>query len=608
MLDRYSNLKKDILNIESDLNRRRLQIRELGESITRMESVITTSKFERENEINSEVEAMLDEEVSRCRSVYEYDRNVLEQYRLNESTRVGELKKSLKSGDAINSSVYKENFSRLVDMKDKISEAVRVYMNIQDIGIYKDFTMPFRVTTESIDELIEYMDYFYDVDRYDKFSEQVLVIDKRSSEYELRLVWFLLFALLMLLYLFKEIILLPYVLFIIGVCIVRFKHFYRLLCLISAYNTICNLETKSYDVYDKEVGDRISVEEQKLSILLDELNSLVSETKECIDREESRSIDRIRRDFNREDAYETASKRVTSSNDTLEERLEGDKKKLDSLVFELEEEMERLRNVNAELVVLREQINNVYKNLSPSFSESLLQKKFFLGFGSDGEPVSFNYDGRFTLIVYNGRQSNQISSMMDLIKMMCGQIMCSMSPLAYKMHVVDCFHAGTAVAPFQMKVGTGASELMTTVTTHDGTRKFIEEMYAEFQSRRLSVLGRHQSLDDYNLEKLKFNARTMPYLPSFLYNFKYELIVEEEKLSQLCRVAKDVGIVMFFFLDINSFNRFDSKEKDDSKSKPESLKQILQLFEDSVYRIVSTDTTVDVSKVTNQDVMSLIGG
>ena len=240
---------------------------------------------------------------------------------------------------------------------------------------------------------------------------------------------------------------------------------------------------------------------------------------------------------------------------------------------------------------------------------------FFLGFKGD-EPNLFSYNGEPSIVFYSEKKGER-NAILATLKMMCCQILTSMNPLCYVINVVDIRTGGAEFSPFQVtsenEETSKESPIFKIIGSTNTCSVILEDIYKEYNNRRIKVLGSSSSIEEYNSYKESIGAKTMPYRVVFFYEYDYNLIISNEKLRQLCKVANSVGIQIFFMINTDSFEPKDLKREervtlsDEFKYKNEDIYSILKVFDDrNIYSFKFQNETVDITIISKESVINKI--
>lgn len=599
MLTKYSKLKEVIADTEASIKKKREEVNNKQELINNLKVKLQYDKDEREKKVREQIEEILESKISAKRNAMEYDKQVLRQFKHNELEKIELLRARAESPDNVDSGDYKNSFNDLMKLKTTVEDELAKYITKEEIEWYGGLGYGRDLLSDSLDSITENMEYLHELDNYDSVKLKLTKADDKISSFETSAVILVGFIIIAIMIIYKYIIFIPLLGYLVGCVFIRVKHFYYMLEVVDAFSVINSEVEKSLNMYEHVVTDALSDITTKLDAAKAYVEQLCNSIERQIESELNTSIQHIRLNFDRDKARADAEKSVDSSDTHLVDTINCEQEEYDEMMSELISMNEDLSGYKDKLKQLKIDINNVYQKLEPSFSEKLILKEFFLGFDSDEEPVTFKYGGKSTLILYDGSDGNQINYVMTTIKMMCGQIMCSMYPLSYEIFVVDCYTSGVALAPFQVKQddgeGNGDTALFKIIPTNSATKKHVESLYKEFLYRRVDVLGSYKDIEDLNKHKLKYKAKTMQYKISFFYNFDYSLFKDDEMIHQLCRVSESVGIIPIFFMDIRQFGEDDRENGKKYKYNTEVILDALDLFDNNVFGFRISQSGVDIS-------------
>ncbi len=583
-------MKLDITNANLELNT-------IGTNVAKMKDTILDNTQEREARINSAVDEILEERLSKVRSRYDYDRQVLKQFRFKQLAKFGRRKTEIESEDNIDDKEYSANFKKLNALNELLKEKMSLYMDPLDLPLYEDIGYGIEFTPKEVLSAIEDAEYLDGLDKYNVLKEKALLLDSNVPETTLENTAIALGLILFGLYTFKLFLVVPFFLYICFAVLSRLYAHYNLLTLISMYHVTSRYVDASLDSYADNVDNEIGKISRGIDMIQTNMEQLCFKIESAIDAKMGQEIQSMKMNFDRSAVRKEAEANVEEISDMLSNRLKEEEEQYQKAFEKVDALEKELADARQLLDEIRNKIVQTYMELEPSYEAKILLKEFFLGFDSKQEPVTFKYGARETLILYDSKHQSQLAQVMKTIRMMCAQIMCSMYPLAYVIDVVDCYKAGIDLSPFQKEdteLSRGNTELFRTHTSSQDTQKHIDSMFELFQSRRVDVLSTFNHVNLYNENKIKFNARTMPYHVSFFYDFDYKFFSDNEKMRQLCRVSSNVGIVPIVFVDTNRFGISNKEKEIFYDYEPGVLLKILELFGNNIFGFSITEDSVDI--------------
>lgn len=611
MLTRYSSVKKAIGSNLQEIEKMRTDIRECENTVRNLNTHLNSLIQSNQIEIEKECESMLNRGLKKIKDYYDEELGLVTAFREKELDKLNKLQFNLKQSCNVDSSDYNERFSSLTDTFKIVSDGVLRYMSESDLEAYRNVNYGIDLVNESPDKLKEYLDYFDNFRDYDMLVSGVCSVEDKVDNIRKEVLLCIVIASAVVIFAFKYLLVVPYILFIASTLFIRIRGYYNLVRLVDAYLLLESLKEDSLRYYHKQVDSVLFGEDEKLGKCKLHLEQICEQYRRNIMQVRDEKLEKHKREFN----YERARQTAMASIENLTEHTENDLKAEEDKLKNLQEALNTLQDKRADLINelsrLKNEIKSIYEDLTPSFKEKILLSKFFLGFDRNDEPVSFNYNKKATLILYEGETEGQVDAVMNTLKMMCSQIMCSMYPLAYTICVSDTLTGGAPLSAFRSAsedVDTDSgSKLFKVVSTNRGVESHIDELYEIFEKRKLQVLGKYKDIDDYNTDKMKYNARTLPYLVSFFYHFDYKIFNTSEKLQQICRLSADLGIVPVFFVDISRIGN-DIKGDNNSKKfdyKPEILENQVDLFTGNIFGF-SIDESVEIIKFTNKEVIKTL--
>lgn len=611
MLTKYSNVKKSIESSTKSIDKLRNTIHDSETVVSQLRIHLSDLQKSNESEIQKECDMILNRELSRIKDYYAQERAIVTKFKDKEMEKLNRHKLELKNSNNIEAVEFNQRFNELKEIYSTISDGVLKYMSESDLEAYRNVDFGVDLINESPEQLKKRLEYFEDFKGYDMLVSGVCGIETKAESVSKDVLMYSLIATVVVLSAFKFIIVIPYIMFILSTLYIRIRDYYNLIRLIDAYLLLGELSDNTKTYYHEQVDSMLFLEDEKLRNCALHLDQICNELYKKIDCVMEEKLTKHRAEFDYERARQVALSLVEDSTGRVEETLKQEQDKVDKLKGELEDMQLHRSALIDELSSLKRDIKSVYEELTPSFKEKILISEFFMGFDKNDEPVSFNYRKRATLILYEGETEGQVDAVMDTLKMMCSQIMCSMYPLAYNIYTADTLTGGAPLSAFRvssddMDTDSG-STIFKVVSTQRSIDEHIDFLYDVFEKRKLQILGKYKDIDSYNEDKMKYNARTLPYLVNFFYHFDYNIIDNNEKLQQICRLSYELGIVPIFFVDISRIGVYKPSDKDAKRFdyKPEIIENHVDMFTGNIFGF-SIDDVIDIITFDNKTVIETL--
>jgi len=618
MLKKYDNLKVNLGSIKKEIANNKFNLNGHIETRSSFKKLVDTKNRQREKEIAEHIADMKEKYVNDIVSKYDIYLEELSKYRSHVNSEFLKINNYIDSYGFVNN----ESYHKKVDMMEGSINDLNVYlepiMTKDLLEMYKQQGYGHNMDNLTLEKLKEWLKYFDNYEVHNRVIGKALKAEKMivgKVDTSIILVGIIFVGGILIQHRFITI--LPYLLFILVTVYIRTKEFYTLLRLFGLYgytkDRIQELEDtnskelKRYaDYYSKTVGEEYL-----------KYQELIRKMEEEIKKEKEKNTSKVLESFDKDKAREKAEGLIETDTENTLNLLEEEENHIEELSEILQKLTEELRVGKEELKRLKDDIREVYQNLTPSFSSLNMIESFFLGF-KDDEPVRFEYSGKPALIFYNSG-TGELDAVMTTIKMMCGQIMTTLNPLAYSINVVDILTGGAPLSSFQVTERNEddmyESRLFKVASTTSDSSKLIGHLFEQYNMRRVRVLGNHSSIVEYNKKKIDTNARTMPYEICFFYEYDYKLL-EEELMRQLTRIAHSIGFCLFFMIDVSKIeppDKKDDKEEDKEESNKvfqyqiETLYKIFNLFEENnIYGFDVRKDDIDIVNVKKAKIISNI--
>ena len=609
MLARYSGFKEEIIRNNVHVTDLTLALSKQQDTVRKLEEHIEIRLKDNKAQIEKECKELLNRELEQAGSSFDYDYRILEQFKSEQLKKIAQIKFEIDNNSVVDTEEFDSNKRAVGEVFDKISESVLKYIEPSKLQAFRGVGYGLDLINEDPEDLKAMLEYFDGYDDYDQLSKGIVAVDDRVKKISNELLMAGSLIILAVLYTYKVVLILPYLLFIMASLIIRLRSYYYLVRLINAHLLLQDRTVLMDETYSSIVDEHIMKEENRLSESRLFLEQMCDKVSKLINKSKAVELKNVERDFDLNKARENAEKTLMDSTERTKETLEEEKEKLIERRKELED-MIKIREDNIrDMKELKLEIKRVYEELVPSFKETSILTEFFLGFDDEDEPVTFDYKGASTLILYDGSLGGQVKAVMSTLKMMCGQIMTSMYPLAYSMTIVDTLTSGAPLSAFQVTgedEDMGSSDLFEVVSTNTDATKFIDNLYHIMQTRRVKILGKHKDISEFNEEKKKFGAKTMPYKVAFFYHFDYKLLHTNDKLKQICRLSEVLGVIPIFFMDFNSVGESDkANDSQKYKYKSEVILDTLELFDNNTFGFTITDS-VDIVKLDDRKINRML--
>lgn len=612
MFNKYSKLKSELESIERDLNNKKLSYSHSHDTLENLKICQNKDMMERERRIEQEIDRILEEHKNNVEPEFEIYKKILERHKQEVFAQINLYKAKVNNYDFLDDTDYVKDLKEIQARTQKLQEKLSGRLTNELVKTYGKIFKITEISKKDMSKIYFWLDYFENYDSFDKVMQvsdslvtKVKVFEDKSF-FVCIIIIFILLAIK--LKVFLAIIVLSYSFVTL---FIRTKEFYYLARLASVAEYLSNLENSYKISRDIRIDDFKQNEDNKIFLLLDKSRKTFERIQRNIDKAIGNKKEDVIKNFNRSDFKELAERSIEDTSNATQQRIEEEQMRTDKLSDEIRALQEKYLEKKNEISDLKLEIKKTYEDLEPNFKSYQMIDGFFLGFDENDEPVTFNYDGKPTLIIYQSILANQYKALMDTIIMMCCQIMTAMSPLSYKINVVDTMTGGAALSSFQVtsdKEDNVDSELFQTVTTANDVQNLIKELYKEYNNRKVKILGSYNDITEYNNDKKSRNARTEYFIINIFYEYDYGLLASDEKLRQLCRIGKEVGILFIFAIDANKIESPDKTRDNESgkiyKYKPDLLEKI-DLFDNHIYSFIIRDS-VDIVPSSLLDIKKMI--
>lgn len=523
--------------------------------------------------IKEEIDNILKEEINKGTLELDEIKGVLKTYQLKSNEAISFARGELARNYGIEYEKPSAEYTKTKNILNDVNKRLEYNLSTELVNVYKHTILPTRMNNEELDNIYKWLEYFKDYDCYEnimkKFSSTLNFKEKISEEMG-DLTTYLLIIFIITAYFFRTAIALYLIFLTLATVYLRVREFYHLVQLASFTGFLESVKTEYENNRNEKIQNNIDQKEKKLYALKTNIDKVIDDVNKKLQSEYSNLEKIIKNNFDKEKAEKEAKERVQQIANDIEELITKEKIRLEEAERTVKEKEEEVNNVIKELEDLRNKIRSTYENLKPSFKETMLLKSFFLGFDDNNEPVTLPWSGEPMLMCLDNSKVEQYNALMDTIIMMCCQIMTTMSPLSYKINVVDIRTGGAQLSSFQVassKDENAKSELFTTITTTQETSKLIDKMYEVYEGRRLKILGEFKDIDEFNKSKSDRDARTEYYIINILYEYDYKILSENEKMKQLLYIGHSVGIIFICALDTSRIESDTTKCEDKNKYK-----------------------------------------
>lgn len=590
LLDTIEKNKKERDSISNDLIKQETELKNLE---------LFMSQRERQygQDLEKEIDRMLDLQVSKVTSKYDMFRLDLESFKSTVQQQVNENNAMIDSNDVFENATANEEFNELVEVCEKIRTIFESYVTPDKIDLYTDLAYNINFKTSELDKIEQWLHYFENYECFDELMGKVEVIESKLNDKNDK--WFTLICLLGVcacIWAYAKITLPVYFAFILATLYLRCKEYFLLLKLLSVFNIINLTKTNIDEKHKTEISNILTYEKEKVIEEQQNYKVMFQTIEANILLAEEAEKDKVKNSFDRKKAEELAKKGLKRDDEDLKTRINSFKDVISNLKDKLKDTGNLLMQQQQELDDLKYQIIRSYEKLEPSFSETSLIKEFFLGFDqSTKQPVTFNYGGEPTVIFFQGMDDTSYNAVITTLIMMASQIMCIMSPTSYIINMIDTRTAGSQLSAFQItstKETAEESNIFKIISTSKEAKKHVTNLYDIFKDRRVKLLGHYENIEDYNDKKTKTGAKPESFIINFFFNYDYKILNETEEIKTICRVAKDVGIVLFFMIDTEKIG-------DDKDLKYDDLQEFLDLFpEKNLFGFNISENSVEIVNTT----------
>lgn len=579
--------KKDI--VIADLKKQELELSNLEAFINKR-----TKKYE--EDLKKETEHMLELQLERVTSKYDMFRLDLTSFKNNVQEQVNEKNAAINSNKVYESNITDNSFADLAEKCDKVRSIFETYVSPETIELYTNLAYSINFKSKELEDIEEWLQYFENYECYDELMGKVEVVEGKINDQNDK--WFTVICLLgvcAIIWAYAKITLPIYFAFILATLYLRCKEYFLLIKLLSVFNMINTMKTAVEQKCQLEIAEILTFEKEKVIEDQQDYKIMFDEIEANILLAEEAEKDKVKKNFDYESAKKLAAKDLKRDDDELKSRVELTKTNIESIKNNLKDLNDLLMQQQQDLEDLKVRIIKSYEQLEPSFQETDLIKEFFLGFEkATKQPVTFNYGGEPTVIFFQGMNDDSYKAVITTLIMMSSQIMCIMSPTSYTINVIDTRTAGSQLSAFQItstKETTEESNIFKVISTSKEAKKHINALYEVFKERRVKLLGHYENIEDYNEKKTKTGARPESFIINFFFNYDYKILNETEEIKTICRVAKSIGIALFFMIDTEKIG----EEKD---LKYEELKEFLDLFTDkNLFGFNISDNSVSIINV-----------
>lgn len=586
MLKKYDNLKTSLGGLTLEIQNNKDKLRNHMETRNNFKKLIENKNKQREREIAEHIKNMEESYTDEVICKYDDYLEELSKYRSLINSEFLKINKYIDNYGFVDNSQYHNKISAMDEVVDDLKIYLEPVMTDDMLKMYKDQGYGHNLNNLTLNKLKKWLEYFNNYEVHDRVMGKALKAEKAIvGKIDTTIILVVLVVLGSILVQHKYLTIFPYLIFVILTLYLRTREFHILLMLFGIYgytkDRLVDLEDSNSselrryaEYYSKMVGQEYLGYQE----LIVELEKEIKKDKEV-------SVQKALENFDLVEAKKRAESLIEIDTENTINLLEEEETHIEEFSKLIEDLNTELNNGKVELKRLKEDIREVYQNLTPSFKSLEMLESFFLGF-KDDEPVRFIYSGEPALIFYNSK-TGELDAVMTTIKMMCGQIMTTLNPLAYTINVVDTLTGGAPVSSFQVtkrdEDDMYTSKLFKVASTISENNNLIEHLFKEYNSRRVKVLGNYNSIREYNEDKVKINARTMPFEICYFYEYDYK-ILEEELMQQLTRVAHSIGFCLFFMVDMSKIEP--PKKKDDKKDNIEEEKKgIFSYQADTLYKI-----------------------
>lgn len=602
MLTQYRNLLKEMAETQRQVDEISKRLKDQKSELSGFELIMTQQSKQYEENLNKAIDRLLDLQLEKITTKYDVFRLDLASFKSNIQDKIAEQNAAIDSGKVYSSGINNEEFEELSEHCREIKEVFEQYVPVDTIDMYTNLAYSINFKSKELSKISAWLKYFENYECFDELMGKVEIIENKINEKNDK--WFLVICLIMFCAIVSTyaVITLPvYFAFISATLYLRCKEYYLLIKLLSVFNMINTSKIAVESKYEQEITEILTYEKEKVIEDQQDYKVLCDGIEANILIEEEKEKDAARAGFDREDARKRAEKELRRDDDDLKSRIDITKLNIEKITEQLKETRDILIQQESELADLKNKIISSYEQLTPSFHETELLKEFFLGFDKASlEPVTFNYGGEPTIIFFSGKNEDSYKAVITTLIMMSSQIMCIMSPTSYNINIVDTRTAGSQFSAFQItseKEAADESVLFNVISTTKDTKKHITNLYNIFLDRRVKLLGHYEDIEDYNSKKTATGARPESFNINFFFNYDYKVLNETEEIQQICRVAKSVGLVLFFMIDTEKIG-------EEKELKYEELEKFLGLFNDeNIFGFDIQNKSVEIVNISKEKIM-----
>ncbi len=595
LFDTYKQQRDEYYNLLARAQNQKLEC-------TQFKNTLDFKAREYEKSVSAEVEKMLQQKIREVSSEYSKYTMDLEGFEEEVSREIGHIKGILDSNQFIVDDNYNNNFSELESKCEDIRAVFEQYVPAETINLYTKLSYTINFSNGELGKLTEWLKYFDNFDDYDALISKAETIEaKINSNGDKSFIIFALLIFVSLVIALRWIMLPIYSVFIFATLYIRCKKYFYLIKLLSVFNILSTRKQNLAEQYSEKIAEFVGGEKVRLAAIQENYDNQFSEIREAIAFMKDADEQKVKKNFNYEEASEIAKSNLEKDDAAISLRISEGEEILKTLEEQVSEKADQCAETKEKLSELRNKIIESYAKLQPTFIETDLLADFFLGFDKDKNiPITFKYSGEPSIIFFQGNDESSYDAVIKTITMMCAQIMCIMSPTSYKLNVIDTRTAGSKLSAFQVtstKEESTESQLFQVITTTQEATRHIKDLYELFMTRRVKILGNYADIDDYNHQKISKNAKPEMFNINFFLHFDYKLLNQTEEIKILCRVAKSVGITLIFIIDTEQIN------KDDKSIKAEDLYRFLELFnEQNLFGFSIQDNSVEIVGKTLEEI------
>ena len=597
MLKQYRELLLEIEKTSKDVDHVREDLKKQETTLTNLQAFIAQRSKKYEEDLKKETEHMLELQLDRVTSKYDMFRLDLSSFKSSVQDQVNEKNAAINANKVYESNITDNTFADLAEKCEKIKSIFETYVAPETIELYTNLAYSINFKSKELEDIQNWLNYFENYECYDELMGKVEVIEGKINDNNDK--WFTVICLLAvcaIVWAYAKLTMPVYFAFILATLYLRCKEYFLLIKLLSVFNMINTMKVAVEQKCQAEIAEIVTFEKEKVIEDQQDYKVLFDEIEANILLAEEAEKDKVKKGFDYEKAKELAAKDLKRDDEDLKNRVEATKSSIDSIKNNLKELNDLSMQQHQDLEDLKIKIIKSYQQLEPSFHETALIKEFFLGFEqANKQPVTFNYGGEPTVIFFQGTNDNSYNAVIKTLIMMSSQIMCIMSPTSYVINVIDTRTAGSQLSAFQItstKESSEESNIFKVISTSKDAKKHINALYEAFKERRVKLLGHYENIEDYNDKKTKTGARPESFIINFFFNYDYKILNETEEIKTICRVAKDIGIVLFFMIDTEKIG-------EDKDIKYDELTEFLDLFSDkNLFGFNISDNSVSIVNVT----------